>query len=217
MDHSVQLTRWEYLDTGFVQTQEVELVPIAVRSQAGDFARIDYKIHKEGLLPGEQPLDDIGIIIPPGEYSFNRIGTFIRSAGHRKWSLQLRVDDGGYFNGDKLHISPEIEFRPNEHLSFQLKYDYNDFDFPGVSAITRQITFENEISFNAKLSLVTLAQYDNISEDIGINSRLRYNLSAGQDLWFVVNHNMARDRSISDSFHSTETLAAVKIRYTFRY
>ena len=95
-------------------------------------------------------------------------------------------------------------------------YEYSKYDFPGQSAVTRQISLENEISFNAKLSLVTIAQYDNISEDIGINSRLRYNLSAGQDIWFVINHNMLRD-PLEDRFRSTQTVAAAKIRYTFRY
>ena len=67
------------------------------------------------------------------------------------------------------------------------------------------------------MSLVTLAQYDNISDDIGINSRFRYNLAAGQDIWFVINHNMSRDVEVEDRFRSTETLAVAKIRYTFRY
>ena len=67
------------------------------------------------------------------------------------------------------------------------------------------------------MSLVTLAQYDNVSEDIGVNSRFRYNLSAGQDIWFVINHNMHRDVHLDNRFQSTESIAAAKIRYTFRY
>ena len=67
------------------------------------------------------------------------------------------------------------------------------------------------------MSLVTLAQFDNVSDEIGINARFRYNLSAGQDIWFVINHNMARDVMVDDRFHSTESVAAAKIRWTFRY
>ena len=81
------------------------------------------------------------------------------------------------------------------------------------------ISFETEIAFNSKMSLVTLAQYDNLSEEMGINSRFRYNLTAGQDIWFVINHNMRRDVTVDDrfNFHSTESLAVAKVRYTFRY
>lgn len=218
VSHGLEVASWEYLDTGDIQSQEISFDYISLRSNAGDFFRLDYKAQKEGLLIGEQPLDGIGIVIPPGEHSFERWGGFIRTASFRKFRVQLRVDDGGYFNGDRLRLRPELEWRPNEHLAFKFQYEYNKFEFPGnQEATTRQITFENEISFNSKMSLVTLAQYDNVSEDIGINSRFRYNLSAGQDIWFVLNHNMNRDVLVDDRFHSTESLAVAKIRYTFRY
>ncbi len=213
----LEAARWEYLDTGLVQSQEITADFLSLRSVEGDFGRLEYRTQKEGLLPGEQPLDDLGIIIPAGEYSFDRWGSFIRTASHRGWNVQFRVDDGGWYNGDKFHVNSEFGWAPNEYFNMTLKLDFNRFDFPGVTAYTRQLTLENEVSFNAKLSLVSLVQYDNISEDIGINARLRYNVSAGQDLWFVLNHNMVRDRSIDDRFHSTQSVAVAKIRYTFRY
>lgn len=216
VSHGLEFSRWEYLDTGSIQSQELELEFLGAESREGDFMRLSYRFRKEGLLIGEQPLEDIGIIIPPGEYSFERIGGAVFTADYRKWWIGVRFNDGGLYNGDLLSIEPEISWTPNEHLNFVFSYAYGKYDFPGQSATTRQITFENVISFNSKLSLVTLAQYDNISEDLGINSRLRYNLAAGQDIWFVINHNMLRD-PLEDRFHSTRSVALAKIRYTFRY
>jgi len=219
--HNLEYSRWEYLDTGFVQSEELQIVPVSFRSNSGDFGRIDFKAQKEGLLPGEQPLESLGILIPEGEYDFDRWGIFLRSARHRALGLQLRVDDGGFFNGDRFRVRPEIDWAPSEHLRFSLEYEFNRYKFPGASAITRQISLENEIAFNSRLSLVTLAQYDNVSDDIGINARVRYNIAAGRDLWFVVNHNMSRDplndQNRFDRFRSTESFAVAKIRYTFRY
>lgn len=217
ISHGLEVTRWEFLDTGNIQSQEIQADFFSMRSRVGDFGRMDVSFQTEGLLDGEQPLDDLGIIIPAGEYSFERVGSFIRTANVRKWNFQLRIEDGGFFNGDRFQVRPEIGWTPNEYFNISFEYDYNKFDFPGVSAITRQMTLESEISFNSHWSLVTLAQYDNISDDIGINARLRYNLSAGQDLWFVLNHNMSRDILVEDRFRSTQSVAAAKIRYTFRY
>ncbi|MDH5345574.1 MAG: DUF5916 domain-containing protein, partial [Gammaproteobacteria bacterium] len=218
VSHGLEVARWEFLDTGMVQSQEIGTDLFSLRSRAGDFGRIDVKFLEEGLLPGEQPLEDIGIFIPSGSHKFERVGGFVRTASHRPFAVQLRVDGGGYYNGDLMHIRPEIEWRPNEHFYLKLEYDYNKYEFPGnQEATTRQISLENELAFNAKLSLVTLVQYDNVSEDVGINSRLRYNLSAGQDIWFVVNHNMIRDVTSDNRFQSTETAAVAKIRYTFRF
>jgi hypothetical protein len=217
ISHGIEVTRWEYLDTGLVQSQAIGTDFLSFRSSGGDFLRFDYKAQKEGLLPGEQPLSRLGIIIPAGEYSFDRWGSFVRTATHRKWDFQLRIDDGGYFNGDRFSIRPEIGWTPNEYFKMSVRVAYSKYDFPGVTAVTRQITLDNEFSFNSKMSLVTLVQYDNISDDIGINARFRYNLSSGQDIWFVINHNAVRDTSIDDRFHSTQSVAVAKIKYTFRY
>ena len=214
--HNISVSRWEFLETGSIQSQEVEIELMSLSSSAGDFLRLNYTLQKEGLLIGEQPLGRIGITVPAGEYSFEGYGLFVSTSRHRKWSVEFNFDGGEVFNGDLFRIGPSIDWRPNERINFSLEYEYTKYDFPGQSAITRQVTLENEISFNEKLSLVTLAQYDNISDDIGINSRLRYNLTAGQDIWFVVNHNMVRD-PLDDRFHSTRSVAAAKIRYTFRY
>ena len=212
----VEYKRWEFLDTGDVQTEELAFNALNFLSRAGDFTRLAYAFHKEGLLPGEQPLEDLGISIPAGEHSFERYIWFIRTARHRGLSFQMRFDDGGFFNGDRFHVRPEVEWRPNEHLYFRLRYDYNKFEFPDAEAITRLISFENDVVFNSKLSIRTIAQYDNISDDIGINTRFRYNRAAGQDFWFVLNHNMTED-PIEDRFRSVQTSAAAKIRYTFRF
>ena len=208
--------RWEYLDTGNIQSQVLEISPLKLRSVAGDVWRLGGKKFTEGLLPGEQPLEDIGILIPAGEYSFKRYGSFFRTATHRKFSFKLWVEDGGYYNGDRIQISPEITWRPNEHFGIEIELDYNRYDFPGVTSTTRQISLNSDIAFNSKLSLTALAQYDDVSNDLGLNMRLRYNVEAGRDIWFVLNHNMIENQ-LTNRFESTQSLAVVKIRYTFRY
>ena len=214
--HGVSVERWEFLDSGQIQSQEVELELLNADSRSGDFMRATYTFAKEGLLAGEQPLARLGIFIPAGEYGFDRYGAMFSSARYRKWAFEASADAGDLYNGELLQLGSELTWRPNEQISFGVEFEYSKYDFPGQSAITRQFTLENEISFNEKLSLSTLVQYDNLSEDIGINSRLRYNMAAGQDIWFVVNHNMVRD-PLDDRFHSTQSVAVAKIRYTFRY
>lgn len=216
IEGEIKVSRWEFLDTGRIQSQEIEIDLPKFRSVAGDFARFGVNLVKEGLLPGEQPLGRIGIDIPTGDYSFERYSAVMRTSGHRAFAFNFFVEDGDFYNGELFTISPEIEWRPNERFGIELELDYNRFDFPGVSVITRQVSLESEIAFNSRWSLTTLAQYDNISDDIGINARLRFNAEAGRDIWLVLNHNMVDD-PIRDRFESTRTAAAIKVSYTFRY
>ena len=115
--------RWEYLDTGRVQSEEIEIDLPKLRSVSGDFARLTVTSSTEGLLPGEQPLERIGITIPPGEYSFERYRVVLVSASHRALSGRFDVSDGDFYNGKRRNFEPEIEWRPNEHFGIEFELD----------------------------------------------------------------------------------------------
>lgn len=221
-DVNIEYERWEYLDTGLIQEEEIDVTLLNLRNSTSDQGRISVSFEKERLLDGENPLGRLDIDIPPGEYEFDRWEFFFRTANFRPVSFELFYSDGDYYNGKRMIANGEIEWRVNKHVGFEIDYNYNQYDFPGTEATTRQITFNNTIAFNANWSLLTLAQYDNLSDNIGINMRLRYNRAAGQDLWLVLNHNLQEydpeDPEYRGSgFRSVETLAAVKLRYTFRF
>jgi hypothetical protein len=71
-------------------------------------------------------------------------------------------------------------------------------------------------AFNSKWSWVNLIQYDNASSSAGLNSRLRFNPRAGEDLFIVANYNFDSAGVFSDlSAESSEI--ALKYTRTFRY
>ena len=216
IEGEVSVRRWEFLDTGRVQSQEIEVEFPKFRSVAGDFTRFGVNFTTEGLLPGEQPLGRIGIQIPAGEYRFERYSGVVSTSGHRAISTRTFVVDGDFYNGELFTVSSEVGWRPNEHFGIEIEYDYNRYDFPGTSVTTRQVSLESDVAFDSRWSLTTLAQYDNISDDIGINLRLRFNAEAGRDVWLVLNHNMVED-PLGNGFDSTQTAIALKVTYTFRY
>jgi hypothetical protein len=63
---------------------------------------------------------------------------------------------------------------------------------------------------------VNLIQYDNISESIGVNSRLHWVPQAGREGFVVLNHNL-EDLDRDNEFHSSFSEATVKFGYTFRF
>lgn len=217
LEHSLEYTQWRYLDSDSIQSEKMELKPLEIRTVDDDRASLDISLHKERLLSGEQPLEAIGILLAPGEYSFDRFEALMRSARHRPLAFELQIDDGEWFSGDRFRIRPQLQWRPNKRFAAELTYDYNKYEFPEQSAVTKQITLENEVALNANWSTVMLAEYDNVSDSIGINARLHHNMAAGRDIWFVVNHNMVRDAAIGDRFRSSESMAVAKIQYTLRF
>jgi len=214
--------RWEYLDTGLLQSQELDATLLDMQTAGGDNLGVGISIEKERLLEGENPLGILGISIEPGEYEFRRWNMHLHSANHRPVKISLRLDGGEFYDGDRYGIGPGTIWQVNHHVSFQLDYNYTKYDFADVTASTRQATFQNEIAFNSSWSLVTLAQWDNLSSDLGTNLRLHYNRAAGQDFWLVLNHNMREFDPDEPNYpgagrRSVDTLVAAKFRYTFRF
>jgi len=214
--------RWEYLDTGLLQSEQLDFTPFSIRTASGDFFNTGVGIEKERLLEGENPLGRLGIDIAPGEYEFHRWDMNVRTASHRPVNFSLRLDGGEFYDGERYGISPGIGWQVNRHVAFELDFDYNKYDFPEATASTRQATFQNEIAFNSSWSLVTLAQWDDLSNELGTNLRLHYNRAAGQDFWLVLNHNMREFDPDEPDYPgpgrlNVDTLVAAKFSYTFRF
>ena len=70
--------------------------------------------------------------------------------------------------------------------------------------------------FSSKLSWTNLIQYDNVSEVMGLNLRLNWIPEAGQELFFVINHNL-QDFDRDNTFHSAASDVVAKASYTFRF
>jgi len=208
--------RWSYLDTDQLQRQRIEFTPLSLRTHAGDFGRIYVVDQREGLRSGEQPLGALGIQLEPGEYRFTRYGTYLNMADFRWLSVELRLLTGEFYTGTRDDVELDVRWTPNKYFFSRLAYNLRYYDVNGVSAAARQVTWRNEVAFNAEWSLVALAQYDNISDRVAINTRLRYNPRAGQDLWLVLNHNM-QHLPDENRFETVQTQAVVKLTYTFRF
>jgi hypothetical protein len=73
-----------------------------------------------------------------------------------------------------------------------------------------------ELIFSSTLSWVNLIQYDNVSENLGLNSRLHWIPQAGREGFLVLNRNMT-DLDRDDSFRPVAADLAAKFSYTWRF
>lgn len=210
-------TQFNYLDTGDVQSRTFEWQAINLQNLRGDELHIDITNDKQVLLPGERaPLARLGVVIPPGEYDSNTYQALVSLSQSRPFSVGFRTKVGDYYGGSFRELQSRVDWSASPRLSFKLSWRYNTYNMPDKEVDTRVTTFENVITFNPALSLVNLIQYENVSDTIGFNARLRWNREAGQDVWLVLGHGM-RDEDEDGSFTDLESSLTLKVRYTFRY
>ena len=67
------------------------------------------------------------------------------------------------------------------------------------------------------LTFFNLVQFDNQGTSLGWQSRVRWTLRPGNDVFLVFTQGWLEDEARSLSFHPTETKLAGKLQYTFRF
>jgi hypothetical protein len=69
--------------------------------------------------------------------------------------------------------------------------------------------------FSPRLSVTNFVQYDTDSQNIGLQSRLRWIIQPGQEVYLVLNHDWQENPM--DRFEALHTDIRAKLNYTFRF
>ena len=156
------------------------------------------------------------VVIPAGDYSFEGMEFLYATSTSRRVWAQLNYSPGDFYNGERDRISARLGWRPSKHFVTNLSYQYNDVTLPYGEFTARLLQFRADVVFSSTLSLVTLLQYDDISETVGVNARLHWVPQAGREGFLVLNHNL-EDFDRDNHFNSTGADLALKFYYTFRF
>ncbi len=129
-----------------------------------------------------------GSVVPAGSYDWWEGRVYGYFGMHRKLFLRPMYQVGGFYDGTRQQISLETFYRPWPKLLVGGEYSVNLIDWDALDASTiRLVTGSLRYSFTPDLVWFNLAQYDNISESIGINSRLQWEYKPGAKMFFVIN------------------------------
>ena len=217
---SIDAQRIERLDGG-LQTQVFTITPLEIDSRSRDTLVVRYRSTDEVLIrPFRIYRDPSGnsrqVVIPAGRYSFDEYIATASSGSHRNFVAAVHYRWGGFFSGERDQYSTIMTWRPTKHFTFGIAYDYHDIRLPQGAFVTRLANFTSEIAFNSDLLWTNRVQYDNVSEEVGINSRLHWVLRDGREAYLVLNHNL-QDYDRNNSFDETLSDLSLKVNYTFRF
>ncbi len=156
------------------------------------------------------------VFVQPGQYEFEENEVSLNSGGQREFSGSLSYRTGDFFNGERDNIGASFNWNQSRFFRASVNYDWNAIDLPQGSFITRLTSANTQIAFTPKLYWITLVQYENISEEIGINTRLQWIPVAGQEGFIVLNYGL-QDRDQDNTFQTASADISVKFRYTLRF
>ena len=213
--------RFDLLDGGGLQSENIVFKLLELETHTRDAVRLRYITNEENVA---EPFvvyfdssDPAGsVTIPAGHYSFDEASIRLATGNQRPLSGNITYLAGDFYDGRRTNVSGQFSWKPSRHFILNLDYDWNDVELPQGDFVTRLVGLSTQVVFSTNLAWITLAQYDNVSEVLGFNTRLHWIPKAGQEGFIVLNHNL-QDFDKNASFRSAVADVSVKFKYTFRF
>lgn len=130
------------------------------------------------VLPGEYWMSEAWLSFgPPDGWALAPIVTFF---------------GGEFYDGTKVQVFTTLRWRASKHLELNGDYRLNRirFDDRGQQFDSHLVGFRARAAWNANLSAEAFVQYNSTIDRVTGNTRLRYNVTEGQDLWLVWNESL---------------------------
>jgi hypothetical protein len=211
--------RAEYLDDSSLNNQNIGLRLTANNNKGDNFIlrlMTNKEVLRDKFVIYRASDKSRQISIPAGSYGFDDNMLRVELADQRLVSGSATVRWGQYFDGKRLQQGADLIIRPNRHLALGVQYTQNEIELPYGNFTTRLFGLQSRIAFTNTLSWSTLLQYDNVSEAMGINSRLHWIPEAGKQVFVVLNYGLS-DPDRDNEFHSVNADLSMKVNYTLRF
>ncbi len=210
---------FEYLTSleGTLLTREVGVTLLGLNFESGDQLSIGTARRFERL---QIPFDiRDGIEIPASGYDTSDWSLSVRSAGRRAVSGNMDLSRGGFWSGSRRQFQSGGTLRPLPGVSFSTEYERNEVRLEEGRFDTNLVRFAGEWGITPLRTVTTSLQYDDISEVVGLYSRVRWTVHPGNDIFFVYTHNWRNDaeRLFDRHLNTVSQGAAVKVNYTYRF
>ncbi len=195
------------LDTAFHS-----LTPIFVEFEGGD------QIFFNTQTWFDEPTTDFeihpGVVIPPEEFWWQQYRLGFSTSDRRPLDLGANWDFGQFYDGRKDTYSVTMNGRPSRFLHFGVAYTLNQIRLDAGSFDTRLASARLGLNFTPDLTWNHLVQYDDVSDTIGVHSRLQWEFRPGSTLYVALNQGVDRNHG---RLRGLQTELATKIGVTIRF
>ena len=202
---------------GITESWQYFFAPVNVRLETADRGEFNYIPQYEYLAAPFEIAP--GVVIPPGAYRFDRFRVEVQSSPHRALQAGSTTRFGGFYNGDLTQWENYVKWTsPKGRLQFGITTDNNFGHLKQGNFVQRLWQFQSAYAWSPNLVLTSFIQYDSESQNLGANTRLRWTIRPGNDLFIVWNRGWQRliltPRVLS--LVPDNELLAIKLRWTFR-
>jgi len=218
MTHNMSLTRFSRLDFGQTESWGLFIVPFNWQFNSGDRIQVDTNIDFERLFEDFEISETPSVVLPAGgEYRTSRYRVQLQSAPKRRLEAQLSWQFGEYWSGRVNIIETLLRYKLPPRLVLSFSTNQTFARLAEGSFVARVMTWQVNFSASPFLSFSNLIQFDNDSRNLSWQSRMRWILKPGNDLFIVFSQGWIQDEAGGLRFRAQESKLSTKFQYTFRF
>jgi hypothetical protein len=175
---------------GHLETSTLSASPLSFRTQSGESFGFSV-VGNHDVLPYDWPVSD-GVVIPAGPYTYTSYRLNASSAGHRPVVVEAGWNFGGFYSGhiDNVNLGLTLKFKGYATLAFDTNLVRGRLPEGDFSENVYQL--KADIFLSPDLGLMNYIQYDDISNTLGWNARLRWQITPGNEVYLVYTRNWER-------------------------
>jgi hypothetical protein len=139
----------------------------------------------------------------------------IETAERRRWVAELEARWGGFYDGDLTRLEARLALKPSPHLLLSAEGEWSRGELPTGRFTAKVLAGRLEVNFTPNLGWSNLVQYDSDSRELGFQSRLRWRVRPGSDVFVVFNRGWVHQED--GVFRPYFDRGSAKVQHTFRW
>ncbi len=202
---------------GNTESWRLFTAPWNVATESGERLEANFAPQFERL---DQPFEVAdGVVIPPGDYRFDRYRVEAQSSRSRLLQVGATVWFGGFYTGRLTQLETFANWATLAgRLKLELEQEIDTGVLPEGDFVQRLWRFKTVYALSPDAIFSSLVQYDSDSQALGVNTVFRWTFSPGRDLFVVWDRDAIRPlESGPTSFTRLGDQVAVKARWNWRW
>ena len=166
---------------------------------SGDRFTLSLERNFERLRPDAPPFvinPRDGLVIPAGDFGFDRWEARYQGYTGRAWIADVRVQGGEFYDGDRTGLILSGTWRASPHLLMRGDYEVHRISLPEGDFSTQLVRGRFGVPFTSKVRTDAFLQWNNLTADGGreFSTQVRFRLTYGRDSdLFLVYTNQDQD------------------------
>lgn len=148
---------------------------------------------------------------------FTRWRAEFGTASKRRWKIEGTWWVGTFWSGRADQIETSFEYKLAPHFQASLGLDQTFARLKEGNFVARIFSLRANYSVTPFLTFFNLVQFDNESRNLGWQSRVRWIIRPGNEVFIVFNQGWLQDERGGFHFRSADAGLAMKIQYAFRF